>query len=128
MIRGPIVLLLLAPFAVTASRPLLAQGEKVPIVAVTGCLTAQDTRWMLTRAIDPVPSVANGPAAGLPVSGPTVGTRQYRLIGVSEFDLPSHTGHTVLVKGLLVKASDETRVNVTSVTMVLATCSRSPTP
>ena len=99
-----------------------AQTDKVPIVAVTGCLSAEGENWMLTRATDPTPSVANAPAAGQPVTGPTSGKQSFRLIGVSEFDLPSHKGHTVLVKGLLVKAEPVNRVNVTSVTMVSATC------
>ena len=46
----------------------------------------------------------------------------YRLIGTSEFDLPAHKGHTVLVKGLFIKATPTSRVNVTSVTMIAASC------
>ena len=124
------VALLLGAVALASSPNLAgqAQPDLVPIVAVTGCLAEQGTQWMLMRATDPVPSVANGPAAGQPLTGPTTGTRQYRLIGISEFNLPSHAGHTVLVKGLLVKASAETRVNVTSVTMVSATCAVPPKP
>ncbi len=117
---GPLALLL-AVTALAAAAPLAAQ-DKVPIVAVTGCVVDQGETWLLTNATDPVPSVANGPAAGQKITGPTSGTQRYRLIGVSEFDLPTHKGHTVLVKGLLVKAAAETRVNVTSVTMVSATC------
>jgi hypothetical protein len=106
---------------------LSAQTEKVPIVAVTGCLSAEGDTWMLTSATDPTPSVANGPPAGQPVvTGPTSGKHSFRLIGVSEFDLPTHKGHTVLVKGLLVKAAPVDRVNVTSVTMVSATCVTPP--
>ena len=43
-------------------------------------------------------------------------------IGISEFDLPSHKGHNVLVKGLHVKAAPVSRLNVTSVTMLATTC------
>jgi hypothetical protein len=103
-----------------------AQAAPVPIVAVTGCVAEQGAQWWLTSATDPVPSVANGPAAGQKVTGPMSGTQRYRLIGISEFDLPAHKGHTVLVKGLLVKAPVETRVNVTSVTMVSPTCAAPP--
>ena len=105
-----------------SSASLHAQAATVPIVAVTGCVAEQGAHWWLTSATDPVPSVANGPAAGQKVTGPTSGTQRYRLIGISEFDLPSRRGHTVLVKGLLVKAPAETRVNVTSVTMISALC------
>ena len=96
--------------------------QKVPIVAVTGCLAEQGTNWSLTNATDPVPSIANGPPAGEAIKGPTSGKASYRLIGVSEFDLPAHKGHTVLVKGLLIKATPVSRVNVTSVTMVSSAC------
>jgi hypothetical protein len=99
---------------------------KVPVVAVVGCLVAQGPDWMLQRATDPVPSIANGPPAGEALKGPTVGKNQYRLIGVSEFDLPSHKGHTVLVKGLFVTAKPVSRVNVTSVTPVSSSCAPAP--
>lgn len=100
-----------------------APTGKVPIVAVAGCVAEQgaDT-WMLTAATDPEPSIANAPPAGQPYKGPTSGKNQFRLIGVSEFDLPKHVGHTVLVKGLFIKAEPVSRVNVTSVTMLSPTC------
>jgi hypothetical protein len=97
--------------------------EKVPIVAVVGCLVEQgDNNWMLTGATDPVPSIANGPPAGQPYKGPTSGKGSFKLIGVSEYDLPSHRGHTVLVKALYIKAQPVSRLNITSVTMVSPTC------
>ena len=96
--------------------------EKVPIVAVAGCLTEQGSDWLLTSATEPEPSIANAPPAGQPHKGPTSGKNTFRLIGVSEFDLPSHKGHSVLVKGLFIKAEPVSRVNITSVTMVSATC------
>lgn len=99
-----------------------APSPKVPIVAVTGCLNEQGTSWMLTKATEPTPSIANGPPAGEAIKGPTSGTATYQLIGVSEFDLPTHKGHTILVKGLLIKATPSSRVNVTSVTMVSTSC------
>jgi hypothetical protein len=99
-----------------------APADKVPIVAVIGCVSEQGPNWMLTSATEPTPSIANAPPANQPVTGPTSGKNQFRLIGVSEFDLPAHKGHTVLVKGLLIKAAPVSRVNVTSVTMVAATC------
>jgi hypothetical protein len=100
-----------------------APTDKVPIVAVTGCVAEQpDKTWMLTAATDPVPSIANAPPATQPHSGPTRGKNSFRLIGTSEFDLPKHLGHIVLVKGLLVKATPVSRINVTSVTMIAATC------
>lgn len=95
---------------------------KVPVVAVIGCATEQGGTWSLTSATDPVPSIANGPPSGEAIKGPTSGKNTYRLLGVSEFDLPSHQGHTLLVKGLFIKAAPVSRVNVTSVTMVSTAC------
>jgi hypothetical protein len=96
--------------------------EKVPIVAVAGCLAEQGGDWMLTSATEPEPSIANAPPAGQPYKGPTSGKNTFRLIGVSEFDLPSHRGHSVLVKALFIKAEPVSRLNITSVTMLSTSC------
>jgi hypothetical protein len=108
----------------SSAAPVQAAAEKVPIVAVAGCVQQEgDSTWMLTSATEPEPSIANGPPAGQPYKGPTSGKQSFRLIGVSEFDLPSHKGHTVLVKGLFIK-DKVSRLNVTSVTMIAATCGK----
>lgn len=99
-----------------------APVNKVPIMAITGCVAENGGTWTLTGATEPTPSIANGPPAGEAIKGPTSGKHEYRLIGVSEFDMPSHKGHTVLVKGLFIKAAPMSRVNVTSVTTVSNTC------
>ena len=100
--------------------------KKVEIVSVTGCLREpQAGTWTLTSATDPVPSSANAPAPkDIPAASaaPPAGKNEFRLIGVSEFNLPAHKGHTVIVKGLHIKATPVSRLNVTSVTMVAATC------
>ena len=100
-----------------------AAVQKVDVVAVAGCLkeTATDT-WTLMNAGDPVVSTANAPSKKEIASIATSGTNEYRLTGVSIFDLPAHRGHTVLVKGLHIKATPMSRVNVTSVTMLAADC------
>ena len=69
-----------------------------------------------------MPSIANAPPTGQPYTGPTTGKGRFQLIGISEFDLPAHKGHTVLVKGLFVRATPTSRLNVTSVTMLATTC------
>jgi hypothetical protein len=97
--------------------------DKVPVVAVAGCVAEQPAgAWQLTSATDPVPSIANAPTTKEPYKGPTNGKATIQLIGVSEFDLPAHKGHTVLVKGLFIKAAPVSRLNVTSVTMLATTC------
>ena len=98
-------------------------ADKVPIVAVSGCLTERAANtWVLTSATEPVASNANGPAAKAPLTGPLTGKGEFALIGTSEFDLPSHKGHTVLVKAMLIKAAPISRLNVTSVTHVAPAC------
>ena len=102
-------------------------SKKVDIVSVTGCLreSAPNT-WTLENATDPVPSIANAPPAKDIPATPPVGKNSYRLIGVSEFNLPAHKGHSVIIKGLFIKATPMSRVNVTSVTMVAASCPAAP--
>jgi hypothetical protein len=100
-----------------------APSNKIDIVSVTGCLkeTPPNT-WSLTEATDPVPSSANAPPAKDVPKAPPAGKNEFRLIGVSEFNLPAHKDHTVLVKGLFIKASPVSRLNITSVTMVAPSC------
>ena len=105
--------------ALQAAQP----SAKVEIVSVTGCLKeAPPNTWTLTSATDPVPSIANAPAAKDIPSTPPIGKNTFRLIGVSEFNLPAHRDHTVILKGLFIKATPQSRLNVTSVTMVAPSC------
>ncbi|PYR36476.1 MAG: hypothetical protein DMF93_19850 [Acidobacteria bacterium] len=113
---GPI--LLAAAIAAQAATP-----SKVDIVSVTGCLKeASANTWTLTAATDPVPSSANAPAAKDIPKTPPAGRNEFRLIGVSEFNLPAHKDRTVIVKGLYIKATPVSRLNITSVTDVAASC------
>ena len=101
--------------------------QKVEIVSVTGCLKeATPGSWTLTNATDPVPSSANAPPTADVPKTPPVGKNQFRLIGVSEFNLPQHRNHAVIAKGLLIKAEPVSRLNITSVTTVAASCPAAP--
>ncbi len=98
-------------------------SAKVDLVSVTGCLKEQPANtWMLVSATDPVPSLANAPPAKELPSLVKTGKNEFRLIGVEVFDLPAHKDHTVVVKGLHIKATPTSRLNVTSVTTVAETC------
>jgi hypothetical protein len=100
-----------------------APPPKVDIVSVTGCLKeATPNTWSVVNATDPVPSIANAPPAKEIPASPPLGKNEFRLIGVSEFNLPAHKDHTVIVKGLLIKATPISRLNITSVTTVSPTC------
>ena len=119
------VIVALAVWSASFGAVLRAQmpAEKVPLVAVSGCLVERAAHsWTLSRATEPTLSIANGPPPNVQVTGPTTGKNEFALVGVSEFDLPSHKGHTVLVKALLIKAAPISRLNVTSVTHLAPTC------
>jgi hypothetical protein len=107
----------------TAAALLQAAPAKVDIVSVAGCLRepSADT-WMLVNATDPVPSSANAPEKKEIPATPPVGRNQFRLIGVSEFNLPAYKDHAVIVKGLHIKAQPVGRLNITSVTTIAASC------
>jgi hypothetical protein len=93
-------------------------------VAVVGCLQeSKPNLWTLVEASEPVPSHPNAPSAKELAALPKGGKRAFQLIGVSIFDLPSHRGKTVVVKGLPVQATPADRLNVTSVTPIAPTCS-----
>jgi len=110
----------------TATLVLAQPGKKVEIVSVTGCLREQGSdTWMLVAATEPVSSIANAPpAADLPKSAPD-GKMSFRLIGVGEFKLPTLKDKTVVVKGLLIKDTPTSRLNVTSVAEALPSCAPS---
>jgi hypothetical protein len=101
-----------------------SSSGKADIVAAGGCLkeTAPGT-WMLVDAGDPVVSAnANAPTAKELAAILKSGKNQYQLTGVTVFDLSSHRGHSVVVKGLLNKAAPIGRLNMTALTMVSAEC------
>jgi hypothetical protein len=122
-----VVLLALALWQTAAPRQGSGQAaNKVEIVSVTGCLKeATPNNWTLTTATDPVASIANAPPAREIPATPPAGKNVFRLIGVSEFNLPAHRDHTVVIKGLFIKANPISRVNITSVTMVSPSCAPS---
>ena len=121
IIRAMKMLFVLALLQTTAA------PQKVEIVSATGCLKeATPGNWTLTNATDPAPSSANAPPATDLPKTPPVGKNQFRLIGVSEFNLPQHRNHAVIVKGLLIKAEPASRLNITSVTTVAASCPAAP--
>jgi hypothetical protein len=111
-----LLLLLIVSQAPPASR-------KVEIVSVTGCLKeAASNTWTLTAATDPVPSSANAPPPTEIPATPPAGKNTFRLIGVSEFNLPAHRDQTVVIKGLFIKATPLSRLNMTSVVTVAPSC------
>jgi hypothetical protein len=110
-----------ALFALLFLALMQAPTKKVDIVSVTGCLREQGTNWMLVAATDPTPSIANqAPAAEIPAT-PPAGKNTFRLIGISEFNLPAMKDHTVVIRGLFIK-DKVSRINVTSAVEAVASC------
>jgi hypothetical protein len=97
--------------------------KKAEIVSVTGCLREQSPgTWMVVAATEPVASIANAPQpTEIPTTAPA-GKLSFRLIGVGEFNLPAHKDKTVVARGLLIKDTPTSRLNVTSVVEAVATC------
>jgi hypothetical protein len=117
------LLLLLALQAAPSRQGSGQTVNKVEIVSVTGCLKeATPDNWTLTAATDPAPSSANAPTPKERPTAPQAGKNAFKLIGVSEFNLPAHRDQTVLIKGLFIKATPMSRLNMTSVTMVSPSC------
>ena len=105
----------------------VALSTKVDIVSVSGCLKERTpNNWVITSATDPVPSSANAPPAKEIPQTPPAGKNEFKLIGVSEFNLPAHKDHTVVIKGLFIKATPVSRLNMTSVTTVAPSCVAPP--
>ena len=96
---------------------------KVDIVSVSGCLKeAAPNDWRVVNATDPVTSTANAPPRTEIPQVPPSGQNEFKLIGVSEFNLPQHKDHAVIVKGLYIKATPVSRLNITSVTTIAPSC------
>jgi hypothetical protein len=64
----------------------------------------------------------NEPAAAPGAPAATAGPHEFKLIGIEAFDLASRKDRLVAVKGLLIKATPVSRLNVTSVTTVADSC------
>ena len=115
-----ILTLALAMAAMQAAQP---SAPKVDIVSVAGCLKeAGPNDWRVVNATDPAPSNANAPTPKDIPPTPPVGKNEFKLIGVSEFNLPQHKNHAVIVKGLHIKATPTSRLNITSVTTIAPSC------
>jgi len=100
----------------------------IPIVETVGCLTEGPNRtWTLTNASEPARAGRAGfsrPEEVKAAEGRGLGSQQLRLIGMTEMNPMPHRGHKVLVKGLLIKDADGSRINVTSIKTVGDLCGK----
>ena len=120
---GVLTLTFVGAMAASAGAQGQAPPAKADIVMVAGCLKEQPAgTWRVVNATDPKPSSAVAPQQSELPALPVVGTKQFQLIGVSIFDLPSYRDQTVVLKGLLIPANPVSRLNMTSIARVAATC------
>jgi quinoprotein glucose dehydrogenase len=96
------------------------------LVEVIGCLTpAQNRKWVLTGATDPVATKEETPtAAGLAsAKSRAPGTKTFELVSVSpSLNAESQTSHKVAARGLLYRDGAYAALNLTSLDTVSATC------
>lgn len=108
------------------SQPSRQQKPNVlPIVEVVGCLSAStDNSWVLTNGSDPVVSqVPYTTTATLKeAQARPLGKRRYHLLGAAPFTPEAHKSQKVVVKGVLIEAPNDTRINVTSLQTARANC------
>ena len=117
---------------VTAASGVYAQGrgqgrgDQTPIVEAVGCLSQTGSDWILVNATEAetVTTTFTTPEALKAAAGKSLGTQIYRLLGVKPFSPEPHNGHRMAARGLLIKGSSDTRINVTSLQMLAATCAK----
>jgi mono/diheme cytochrome c family protein len=93
-------------------------------VEVVGCLTAgpQHT-WMLTQATEPVAVLPSAPSTSTPPASALPGGQTFHLVDAMAYAPEKHDGHTISVRGLLIKLPDEQRITISSFDVIAATCS-----
>jgi hypothetical protein len=103
-------------------------SQAIPIIETVGCLAEGPNRtWTLTSAAEPARAGRAGfsrPDEVKAAEGRGLGSQGLRLIGMTEMNPGPHRGHKVLVKGLLIKDADGSRINVTSLKTVGDLCGK----
>jgi hypothetical protein len=96
----------------------------VDIVEIVGCLVEERSGvWTLTKATDPTVTTKASTTADAvkAAAAKTLGTRRYELLGAATNWAPAaHKNHKMVVRGLLIKAPQANRINVTSFQMASA--------
>lgn len=109
---------------VTASRPkpLPTIGD-YSYVEVVGCLApGPQNTWLLTRASDPVVTVASPTATPAPAAAAPLGTQTFRLLDAIAYSPADHRGQKMYVRGLLIKLPGEQRLTISAFEMLSRTC------
>ena len=104
-----------------------AEKNVLGIGEVVGCLeTSPRGDWSLNNASDPTISGIQAASAATvkAAEAKPLGGGRYQLLGVNIFDPSSRNGEKVAVKGILIEDPKESRINVTSLQTVAASCSK----
>jgi mono/diheme cytochrome c family protein len=99
------------------------------LVAVIGCLEQGPggDNWTLIRASEPVKTRNPDPSPTVELKAAEakpLGTRTFRLDDVSYFRPASNKRHKMLAKGFLVKQPDGDQINITSLQVLAASCTK----
>ena len=101
------------------------EARNFSVVEVVGCLTeGPDHAWMLTNTSEPTltrerPSTAEELKEAV---SRLLGTGTFRLVSAAPFKPESHNGQKVSAKGLVYRAPNKDRLNLSSLQMVSPSC------
>jgi cytochrome c5 len=95
------------------------------MVELVGCLTRADDRWVLTNTSAPVAAKdqPSSPDELLSALARPLGVETFRLVSVNGFEPDAHKGHKVQAKGILARATNDNRLNVTALNTIASSCS-----
>lgn len=145
---GVLVLVCGLPAGIGAQQQSDSSKPKVPLVSVVGCAShLADGTWMLTSATEPTEAARlfTGVKEIEEAKKKTLGANRYKLVGTNDFvtkeellkdeqrakftrpDTVNATGQLqngkkLVVKGLLITASNEKRLNLVSVQQLADAC------
>jgi hypothetical protein len=115
----------LVQYAVTAPGSAAPDKDAPHIVRAVGCMKQDGAKkWLLGRAGEPVvsDSQATSTAELKAASASPLGDKTLELLGVDVFSPHDHDGRKVAVKGVLIPEAGISRLNVTSLQTLAATC------
>jgi hypothetical protein len=115
----------LAQYAVSASGSAAPNRGTPTLMRAVGCLERDpSSKWLLTKAGEPVAtsSQATSMAELKAAAAAPLGAATLELLGPDVFNPGSYVGQRVAVKGVLIQKSNRSRLNVTSLQTLAATC------
>ena len=95
------------------------------MVALVGCLAkGPNNTWLLTNTSEPIQSKDEPPTPDelKQADSQPLGSNSFQLISVVPFTPDSNNGHKMAAKGLLYRATNENRLDVTSLQVVGSSC------